>query len=130
MQNRSGLLYEYPLSTIKVGKVNIPIGGGGYLRIFPYFLNKWGIKRLNNVERQPAIVYLHPWELDPEQPRLKSSVLSHFRHYHNLHKTEEILRSLLQDFQFGKMKDLYGLQQEMTCLKSSSISGASLGSES
>jgi polysaccharide deacetylase family protein (PEP-CTERM system associated) len=112
MQNRSGLIYEYPLSTIRVGRVNVPIGGGGYLRIFPYFLNKWGIKRLNNVERRPAIVYLHPWELDPEQPRLKGSALSHFRHYHNLHKTEGVLRSLLQDFQFGKMKDLYGLQQE------------------
>jgi polysaccharide deacetylase family protein (PEP-CTERM system associated) len=111
IQNRSGLIYEYPLSTIRVGRVNIPIGGGGYLRIFPYPLTKWGINRLNKVERQPAIIYLHPWELDPEQPRLEGKLLSRLRHYSNLRKTEQILRSLLNDFKFGKMKDLYSLER-------------------
>jgi polysaccharide deacetylase family protein (PEP-CTERM system associated) len=112
IQTRSGLIYEYPLSTIRAGRVNIPVGGGGYLRIFPYPLTKWGIKRLNNTERQPAIVYLHPWELDPEQPRLKGKFLSRLRHYSNLHKTEYILRCLLNDFMFEKMKDLCNLDEK------------------
>jgi len=112
IQTRSGLIYEYPLSTIRVGRVNIPIGGGGYLRIFPYPLTKWGIKRLNNAESQPAIVYFHPWELDPGQPRLKGKFISRLRHYSNLHKTEYILRCLLHDFMFEKMKYLYNLEEK------------------
>jgi polysaccharide deacetylase family protein (PEP-CTERM system associated) len=111
IQNRSGLIYEYPLSTLRIGKVNIPIGGGGYLRLFPYPLTKWGISRLNKCESQPAIIYLHPWEVDPEQPRLHGKLFSRLRHYSNLHKTEPILQSLLNDFQFGKMKDLYSLER-------------------
>jgi polysaccharide deacetylase family protein (PEP-CTERM system associated) len=114
IQTHSGLIYEYPLSTIRVGRVNIPIGGGGYLRIFPYPLTKWGIKRLNHVERQPAIVYFHPWELDPEQPRLKGKFLSRLRHYSNLHKTEYLFRCLLNDFMFEKMKYLYNLEEKST----------------
>ena len=102
----SGSIYEYPLSTIRIGGMNVPVGGGGYLRLFPYTLTKWAIGKLNKIDHQPAVVYLHPWELDPGQPRLNGKRLSRFRHYVNLHKTEGVLKSLLEDFRFGAFSDL------------------------
>lgn len=106
IQCSAGTLLEHPLSTLRFGKVNVPFGGGGYLRLFPYSLTKWAIKRLNRLEKQPAIVYLHPWEVDPEQPRIKGGLLSKFRHYVNLGKTEQTLKNLLSDFQFVPMREL------------------------
>ncbi|NOY83687.1 MAG: DUF3473 domain-containing protein [Nitrospirae bacterium] len=100
----AGTIQEYPLSTLKLGKMNLPVGGGGYLRLFPYPITKWAINHLNKKEKQPAIVYLHPWEVDPEQPRMEGSRLSKFRHYVNLRKTEDTLRKLLREFQFGPMR--------------------------
>ena len=94
-------LIEFPISTLRIQGINIPIGGGGYLRLFPYWFTRWGIRQLNEVEQQPAVVYLHPWELDPLQPRIQSNAISRFRHYLNLDKTEKRLLSLLKDFQFG-----------------------------
>jgi hypothetical protein len=84
-----------------MGTYNLPIAGGGYFRLLPYRWAKWGIGRLNRLERQPAIFYLHPWEIDPDQPRLPAGALSRFRHYRNLHLTEKRLRTLLQDFRFA-----------------------------
>ena len=89
-------LVEFPLSTLRLGGTNFPIAGGGYLRLFPYAYTRWGIRYLNRREGQPAVVYLHPWELDPEQPRLPAGKLSRFRHYTNLHKMEERFVRLLQ----------------------------------
>ncbi len=98
---RDGLgIWEFPLSTLRLAKANIPISGGGYLRLFPYRFVRWGIRRLNEKESQPAVVYLHPWELDPGQPRLHGPRLSRFRHYVNLSGTEAKLRRLLSDFRF------------------------------
>jgi polysaccharide deacetylase family protein (PEP-CTERM system associated) len=77
-------LVEFPISTLRVGRTNFPIGGGGYFRLFPYFVTRWGIKHLNHTEAQPAVVYLHPWEIDPSQPRIRAGRLSRFRHYCNL----------------------------------------------
>lgn len=102
----SGTIREYPLSTLRFRNMNMPIGGGGYLRLFPYPVTKWAIQHLNQKEKQPAIVYLHPWEVDPEQPRMQGSLLSKFRHYVNLRKTEGTLRKLLKEFQFGPMRSL------------------------
>jgi len=99
----AGSLLEAPASTTIVGPLNLPIAGGGYFRILPYWWTRWGVNRVNSLERQPAIFYLHPWEIDPDQPRLKAGLLSRFRHYRNLHKTEERLRQLLADFQFAPM---------------------------
>jgi polysaccharide deacetylase family protein (PEP-CTERM system associated) len=96
-------LVEFPISTIRLGKINFPIGGGGYFRLFPYFITRWGIRRLNRTEKQPAVVYLHPWEIDPAQPRIQADRKSRFRHYLNLHQTIPRLSRLLQDFQFGPM---------------------------
>jgi polysaccharide deacetylase family protein (PEP-CTERM system associated) len=99
-------LVEFPISTVRIGKTNFPIGGGGYFRLFPYFVTRWGISRLNNTERQPAVVYLHPWEIDPSQPRIRAGRKSRFRHYLNLDRTVPRLSRLLKDFQFGPMVDV------------------------
>jgi polysaccharide deacetylase family protein (PEP-CTERM system associated) len=99
-------LVEFPLSTLRLGGTNFPIAGGGYLRLFPYAYTRWGIRYLNRREGQPAVVYLHPWELDSEQPRLPAGKLSRFRHYTNLHKMEERFVRLLQDFSFGTMSEV------------------------
>jgi polysaccharide deacetylase family protein (PEP-CTERM system associated) len=99
-------LVEFPLSTLRLGGTNFPIAGGGYLRLFPYTYTRWGIQYLNRREGQPAVVYLHPWEVDPTQPRLPAGKLSRFRHYTNLHKMEERFVRLLQDFSFGTMAEV------------------------
>jgi polysaccharide deacetylase family protein (PEP-CTERM system associated) len=95
----SGLL-ELPPSTVRVAGINIPIAGGGYFRIYPYAFTRWGISHINNREHQPAVVYLHPWEIDPEQPRVHADALARFRQYFNLDKTEPRLVRMLQDFRF------------------------------
>jgi polysaccharide deacetylase family protein (PEP-CTERM system associated) len=107
---RSGALVEAPASTVQWGPFNLPTGGGGYFRILPYAWTRWGIRRLNEVERRPAIFYLHPWEIDPDQPRLAAPALGRFRHYRNLAKTEDRLRMLLRDFRFSTMMTMFGTQ--------------------
>jgi hypothetical protein len=101
-----GTLTEAPGSTVRVFGSNLPVAGGGYFRILPYWWTKWGIARLNRTEAQPAIFYLHPWEIDPDQPRLQASRLSRFRHYRNLDQAEPRLKRLLTDFRFGMLKDV------------------------
>jgi polysaccharide deacetylase family protein (PEP-CTERM system associated) len=96
-------LVEAPPSTVRVGPLNLPVAGGGYFRLFPYAWTRWGIARLNEVERKPAIFYVHPWELDPGQPRLPLSRLSNLRHYSNLSKTELRLKRLVAEFRFGPL---------------------------
>ncbi|MEO8678638.1 MAG: XrtA system polysaccharide deacetylase [Vicinamibacterales bacterium] len=105
---RDYTLLEAPGSTVRWGPFNLPVAGGGYFRILPYAWTRWGIKRLNERERAPAIFYLHPWEIDPGQPRLRASALGQFRHYRNLSKTEGRLRALLNDFQFSTMIAVLG----------------------
>ena len=102
----AGTLTEAPGSTVRLLGSNVPVAGGGYFRILPYWWTKWGIARLNRTEAQPAIFYLHPWEIDPGQPRLPASRLSRFRHYRNLDKAEARLKRLLTDFRFGMLKDV------------------------
>lgn len=99
----NGALVEAPASTTRLGFLNLPIGGGGYFRILPYGWTRWGIGRVNRLEGKPTIFYLHPWEVDPDQPRLSAGLLSRFRHYRNLAQTEPRLRRLLTDFRFGPM---------------------------
>jgi hypothetical protein len=94
-------LIEFPLSTLRLAGVNIPIAGGGYFRLFPYTLTRWAIKHINVQERQPVVMYLHPWEIDTQQPRIPARTLSRFRQYVNLEKTEERLARLLKAFNFG-----------------------------
>jgi polysaccharide deacetylase family protein (PEP-CTERM system associated) len=99
-----GSIVEAPGSTVRVGPVNLPVAGGGYFRLLPYWWTRWGIRRLNHIERRPAIFYLHPWEIDPGQPRLPVDPIGRFRHYRNLHRTEDRLRQLLVDFRFGAVR--------------------------
>ena len=103
----SGTIVEVPGSTVRFAGINVPVGGGGYFRILPYGWTRFGLKRLNLVERRPAMVYVHPWELDPEQPWLQAPLLSRFRHYHNLAQTEPRLRRLLSEFRFAPIRDVF-----------------------
>jgi polysaccharide deacetylase family protein (PEP-CTERM system associated) len=109
LKRECGSLLEVPGSTVRVGPLNLPIAGGGYFRILPYEWTRWGIARLNETEDRPAIFYLHPWEIDPDQPRLATSRLGRFRHYRNLSQTEERLRLLLSDFRFSTVTRVMGL---------------------
>jgi polysaccharide deacetylase family protein (PEP-CTERM system associated) len=99
----AGTILEAPGSTTRLGPLNLPVAGGGYFRILPYGWTKWGIDRVNRIENRPAIFYLHPWEVDPDQPRLQAGTLGKFRHYRNLHQTEARLRQLLTDFNFAPL---------------------------
>ncbi len=99
-------LVEYPISTSLIWKWKIPIAGGGYFRLFPYSFIKWALTRINKKEKQPFLFYLHPWEIDHEQPRIKyAGAISRFRHYLNLEKTRFRFIQLLKDFRFGPIKD-------------------------
>jgi len=103
-------MVEFPPSTLRLVGINIPVAGGGYLRFFPYGITRWAVRHLNEGVSQPTVVYLHPWEIDPEQPRIRASFVSRFRHYNNLGKTEDRLRALLQDFEFGTMLEVLKAQ--------------------
>jgi len=98
-------IIEFPLSTAKIINYRLPIAGGGYFRLYPYWLSKMGLKQINR-QQKPFIFYLHPWEVDPEQPRIDASWFSRFRHYNNLDKCEDRLKNLLDDFQFGTTWDV------------------------
>jgi polysaccharide deacetylase family protein (PEP-CTERM system associated) len=106
IERSAGTLIEVPGSTTRLWPLNLPVAGGGYFRILPYWWTKWGIARLNRLERRPAIFYLHPWEIDPGQPRLQAGRLGQFRHYRNLERTEDRLRQLLTDFRFDAIEPL------------------------
>jgi len=99
-------IIEVPASTTRLGPLNFPIAGGGYFRILPYWWTRWGVGRVNESERRPAVFYLHPWEIDPLQPRLHAGRLGRFRHYRNLETTETRLRRLLSDFRFDTVQKL------------------------
>lgn len=97
---------EFPLSTISILGRRLPIAGGGYFRLMPYAATQRAIRHLNTREQQPAIVYLHPWELDVHQPRVRAGWLTRFRHSVNIHSTEAKLRRLLKDFRFAPVRDV------------------------
>ena len=98
-------LIEMPLSTVKVGKANVPVAGGGYFRLYPYSVFRHCCKRLNR-DGKSVVFYLHPWELDPDQPRVNIPFTYRFRHYVNLKRTEERLRRLLADFTFVPLHEM------------------------
>jgi len=105
--NGRAAIAEVPPSTIRLAGINFPVAGGGYLRIFPYTVNHLAIRYLNGNEHQPAVVYFHPWEVDPDQPRLPACRLSRFRHYTNLGRMEARLRKLLASFSFGPIREVH-----------------------
>jgi polysaccharide deacetylase family protein (PEP-CTERM system associated) len=100
-------LVECPLATVRVGGRNWPAAGGGYFRLCPLALTRWALRRINR-QGHPAVVYLHPWEFDPEQPRLQGpSAWLRFRHYVNLDRTAPRLEKLLQEFAFAPLCEVY-----------------------
>lgn len=105
--NEAGMT-EVPASTARFFGRNIPVAGGGYFRLFPLRLSKYFINRQQEVQAYPYVFYFHPWELDPEQPRLKgASFKSRFRHYLNLNVFERRLCDLLRTYRWGRMDEIY-----------------------
>jgi len=99
-------LTEFPIGTARLFGVNLPIGGGGYFRLSPYELTRRGIRYVNNYERQPVMFYLHPWELDPGQPRVPMSRHHRIRHYVGLAQEANKLAQLLTEFRFGTAREV------------------------
>lgn len=110
---QGGRLVEFPLTTAKIAGIRLPVAGGGYFRIYPYWLTRFGLRKVNRLGR-PCIFYLHPWEIDVEQPKVQASWLSRFRHYHNLEKSESRLGRLLEDFRFSRVDTVL---EELNLLK-------------
>ena len=103
-----GGLLEFPMTTLRIGGHNWPCSGGGYFRLLPYRLFRAALRRCNMAHAMSGIFYTHPWEIDPEQPRVAaSSRLSRFRHYNNLHLTAPRLDRLLRDFAWDRMDRVF-----------------------
>jgi polysaccharide deacetylase family protein (PEP-CTERM system associated) len=101
-------LVEIPISTVRLGNRNLPAGGGGYFRLLPYGLTRAAISRINRTEGVPTVFYIHPWEVDPDQPRMNNAPLkSRVRHYINLQRTGSRLRRLARDFPWGRMDTVF-----------------------
>lgn len=112
VRRAAGSIEEFPLSTLPLKlagrSFQLPIAGGGYLRLLPVALIRWGMESINR-QGNPAVLYLHPWEIDPGQPRIKAGWKSRFRHYNNLSRTEAKLRYLLKGVRFGTMGQVLGI---------------------
>jgi len=101
-------IVELPITTVTVSNMRLPCGGGGYFRLLPYAWSKWGIDRVNTIDRRSAIFYFHPWEIDPGQPRMVgASLKSRVRHYVNLNRFEGKLQKLLNDFSWRPMREVF-----------------------
>jgi len=100
VQTDSGPLVEFPMPALSIGRRRAPFGGGAYLRLLPYWYTKWAIERYSDETQNPAIIYAHPWELDPHQQRMNGRFTSRLRHYIGLRGVEKKMRRLLGDFQF------------------------------
>jgi polysaccharide deacetylase family protein (PEP-CTERM system associated) len=114
----SGTLVEMPGSTVRIAGINLPVAGGGYFRLLPYGWTRWGIRRVNQTERQPVVFYCHPWEIDPDQPRVKVGRMTRMRHYRGLEKTAQRLARLLGDFKFDTMASVLGLLTQASARRS------------
>jgi polysaccharide deacetylase family protein (PEP-CTERM system associated) len=107
IDTQAGPITEFPMTIARFGRFHLPIGGGGYFRLYPYSLTRRLLRQVNVALGRPFVFYVHPWEIDADQPRIRSgSRLSRFRHYVNLATTERKLERLLQDFSFGRMSDV------------------------
>jgi polysaccharide deacetylase family protein (PEP-CTERM system associated) len=106
LRRSAGDIVEVPPSTVRLFGRTWPVAGGGYFRLLPYWVTRMAIRRVNQRDRAPAIVYVHPWELDVDQPRLRASRLSRFRQYTNLRHTEARLQRLLGEFAFAPIREV------------------------
>jgi polysaccharide deacetylase family protein (PEP-CTERM system associated) len=98
-------IFEFPPSTIRLAGNNLGVAGGGYLRLEPYSFTRWAIRHINERELQPVMVYFHPWEIDPGQPRIAAPLRSRFRHYTNLSRMQKRVERLLKDFHFQTVSE-------------------------
>ncbi len=99
---------EFPITTVRFGNKNFPCGGGGFFRLLPYALYRSALRRVNAGDEQPCIFYFHPWEIDPNQPRIpNTSAKTRFRHYLNLERTAPRLRALTRDFLWDRMDRVF-----------------------
>jgi polysaccharide deacetylase family protein (PEP-CTERM system associated) len=104
---RAGLL-EVPVTTLRMLGRNLPSSGGGYFRLLPYGLSRWMLQRVNASDRQSAVFYFHPWEIDTDQPRVAGiDAKTRFRHYVNIERTYERIARLLADFHWGRMDEIF-----------------------
>jgi polysaccharide deacetylase family protein (PEP-CTERM system associated) len=103
---KAGPLVEFPMPTLSLGERRSPFGGGAYLRLLPYWFTRWAFQFLNEREHQAGCLYLHPWELDPEQPRMKGSLTAKLRHYVGLRGLERKLKRLMGDLAFAPLGEL------------------------
>jgi polysaccharide deacetylase family protein (PEP-CTERM system associated) len=106
LTNGAKRIFEFPPSTIRKADINWGIGGGGYLRFVPYGFTRWALRHINEIEMQPAMVYFHPWELDPNQPRISAPLRSRLRHYTNLSGMQSKIERLLKEFSFSTFSDV------------------------
>jgi polysaccharide deacetylase family protein (PEP-CTERM system associated) len=103
---------EIPITTVRFNDKNLPCGGGGFFRFYPYALSKWAFNRVNNQENESAIFYFHPWEIDPEQPRQPGlSLKTRTRHYLNLNRMENRIKRLLTDFNWDTMANVFQIDE-------------------
>lgn len=103
----AGTLLEIPPSTVRFAGMTLPVAGGGYFRLLPYAVTRWAIRRINRVDGAAAMVYVHPWEFDVDQPRLAARASARLRQYANLAQTERRLRRLLRDHRFAPLRDVF-----------------------
>ena len=110
-RSRVDSILELPVTTVEFAGRTLPAGGGGYFRLLPYSAYCWALRRVNSRDRQPGIFYFHPWEVDPEQPRMVgASLRSRFRHYVNLDTMETRLRRLVSEFEWGRMDEVFDVR--------------------
>jgi polysaccharide deacetylase family protein (PEP-CTERM system associated) len=114
IERTAGTLIEMPASTVRIGSVNLPIAGGGYFRLLPYSFTRWGIRRVNTTEQSPVVFYLHPWEVDPGQPRMTVGTTTRWRHYGGLHQMADRLTRLVSDFRFDTVASVLKLSSTPT----------------
>lgn len=106
-RGNDGIL-EIPITTVRLGNKNLPCGGGGFFRLYPYVISRWALSRVNKEEEQPGMFYFHPWEIDPDQPRQQDiSLKTRFRHYLNLGRMESRLKALMHDFSWDRMDHIF-----------------------
>jgi polysaccharide deacetylase family protein (PEP-CTERM system associated) len=117
LNTSAGSLWEIPPSTAKIAGIRVPVAGGAYLRLYPFHMLRWLLRRVE-LSGHPIVLYVHSWEFDPEQPRMDGSLLSQFRHYFNIDKVEKRLGELLETFNFGPMREV------ITPVAKMSVSGA------
>lgn len=106
IETEQGPLWEFPPTVVRAARYNLPVGGGGYFRLLPWGWTRTCLRQIERKEQRPFMFYIHPWEIDPDQPRVHShSRLSRFRHYANLRTCEAKLRKLLATFRFGTVTE-------------------------